>query len=153
MGLALAVVVWLPGGLAGGSSPNRLPRSSLARVRPTATRTAATATRARTQPSRRPSWRRKPRDGVTSGPAGAGGTGSSAPTGALSGPEAERERPAAIAWTVWKRSSGSVAIDWRTIVSRSRDTPARRARGGMVLDGSAPGARPVSISYRQAPRP
>ena len=58
-----------------------------------------------------------------------------------------------MAWTVWKRSSGSTAIAWRTIVSRSRGTPARRARGGMVVDGSAPGARPVSISYRQAPSP
>src|SRR4029453_11737291 len=57
----------------GRSSPNRLPRSSLARVRPTATRTAATATRARTQPRRRPSWRVNPREGVTSGPVGAGG--------------------------------------------------------------------------------
>ena len=83
----------------------------------------------------------------------AAGMGRKLPGGALSGPVADRDRAAAMAWTLWKRSSGSAAIAWRTIVSRSRGTPARRARGGMVVDASAPGGRPVSISYRQAPRP
>src|SRR4029450_6619572 len=112
MAVAAAVVGVFLDDDVGSSPPNRLPRSSLARVRPTATRTAATATRARTQPSRRPSWRRKPRDGVASGPVGGGGTGSSSPTGALSGPEAERERAAGIALTGRTQSYGGRVRAW-----------------------------------------
>src|SRR5512132_4636442 len=98
MGAEAAVVVWDPRVVPGESSPNRLPRSFLARVRPTATRMAAMATRARTQPRRRPSWRRKPREGAASGPVGAGEAGRNSLGGTLSAPEADRERAAAMAW-------------------------------------------------------